>query len=138
MRFVWTHASRFKLDPRSLFKTSLGRLKKHFSLGRTGRQGIITVIFTDDARIRRLNARFRGKNKATDVLSFNYLPPEAFSLAHKEDLLGELYISVETARRQARKFLHPLSVELNKLFVHGFLHLHGYDHEKNEDYNAYA
>jgi len=84
-------------------------------------KGEVTVLLTTDAGIRRLNRRFRGKNKATDVLSF---PAEAgFGIA------GDLAISVETAARQAAEQGHALRVELRVLMLHGLLHLAGMDHE---------
>ncbi|MFH0820668.1 MAG: rRNA maturation RNase YbeY [Candidatus Peregrinibacteria bacterium] len=90
-------------------------------------EGDFNVVFVNDAYIRQLNKAYRGKNKPTDVLSFNYNDDV-------EGLAGEIYISVDTAKRQAKDFRHPLQSELNKLFVHGFLHIHGYDHEKDADY----
>ncbi len=88
--------------------------------------GEVTVLLTDDAGIRRLNRRFRGKNKATDVLSFPAAQPEfgpGFGVA------GDLAISVETAARQAAAEGHGLSTELRVLMLHGMLHLAGMDHE---------
>ncbi len=79
-------------------------------------------MLTTDAGIRRLNRRFRGKNKATDVLSFPAAEP-ALGVA------GDLAISVETAARQAAECGHGLNVELRVLMLHGMLHLAGYDHE---------
>ena len=84
--------------------------------------GEVTVLLTDDAGIRRLNRRFRGKNKATDVLSFPAAEPQ-FGVA------GDLAISVETAARQAAAEGHPLRIELRILILHGMLHLVGLDHE---------
>jgi probable rRNA maturation factor len=80
----------------------------------------IHVIFCSNVTIKKLNAEFRKKNKATDVLSFNYNEP---------DLLGEIYISVEKAFAQCKKFGNSYKQELNRLFVHGMFHLLGYDHE---------
>jgi probable rRNA maturation factor len=93
-----------------------------------GLRGEVSVLLTTDDGIRGLNRRFRGKNKATDVLSF---PVEAgFGLAG--DLAGDLAISVETAARQAAEQGHRLSVELRVLMLHGLLHLAGLDHETDD------
>jgi probable rRNA maturation factor len=89
-------------------------------------RGQVTVLLTSDAAIRRLNKQFRGKNKATDVLSFPALEMVGRMVG---DLAGDLAISVETARRQAREQGHALSVEIKVLMLHGLLHLAGYDHE---------
>jgi probable rRNA maturation factor len=86
-------------------------------------RGQVTVLLTKDAAIRTLNRRFRGKNKATDVLSF---PAGAFG---PEKIAGDLAISVDTARRQSVACGHSLATELKVLMLHGLLHLAGYDHE---------
>lgn len=88
-------------------------------------RGEVTVLLTTDASIRRLNRQFRGKNKATDVLSF----PAA---AMAGDEVGDVAISVQTALRQGTACGHSLSVELKVLILHGLLHLAGYDHETDE------
>jgi len=85
-------------------------------------RGQVTVLLTTDAAIRSLNRRFRGKNQATDVLSF---PAEALG---PEKIAGDLAISVQTARRQAAACGHSLGTELKVLILHGLLHLAGYDH----------
>ncbi len=87
--------------------------------------GMLNVVFVNDKYIRALNKAYRGKDKATDVLSFSYGPDE---------LIGEVYVSVETAERQAKDHKHSLSDELIRLIVHGILHVYGYDHEKDRDY----
>lgn len=86
-------------------------------------RGQVTVLLTSDAAMRDLNRRFRGKNKPTDVLSF----PAAKLLQSQER--GDIAISVDTARRQAREQGHALAVEIKVLILHGLLHLAGYDHE---------
>ena len=88
-------------------------------------RGQVTVLLTTDETIRSLNRRFRGKNKATDVLSF---PADAARPAPKK-IAGDLAISVPTARRQAIEQGHSLSTEIKVLILHGLLHLAGYDHE---------
>ena len=90
-------------------------------------RGEVTVLLTTDAAIRKLNKQFRGKNKATDVLSFPAEGPMPGTAA--EEMAGDLAISVETARRQAAEQGHALTCELKVLVLHGLLHLAGYDHE---------
>ncbi len=89
-------------------------------------RGQVTVLLTTDQAIRGLNRRFRGKNKATDVLSFPAGGPVA------GDVAGDLAISVPTALRQAAEQGHALSVEIKVLMLHGLLHLAGFDHETDE------
>jgi probable rRNA maturation factor len=89
-------------------------------------RGEVSVLLTTDKAIRKLNREFRGKNKATDVLSFPAEGPAAGGLA------GDLAISVDTARRQAAEQGHALTCELKILMLHGLLHLAGYDHETDD------
>jgi probable rRNA maturation factor len=89
-------------------------------------KGEVSVLLTTDAAIRRLNRQFRGKNKATDVLSF---PAEGIGA---EKIAGDLAISVPTALRQAIVQNHALSIEIKVLILHGLLHLAGYDHEADK------
>ncbi len=88
-------------------------------------RGEVTVLLTTDKKIRELNRRFRGKDRATDVLSFPAEPGP-------EKVAGDLAISVPVARRQAAEQGHTLSVEIKVLMLHGLLHLAGYDHETDD------
>ncbi|MGH8014804.1 MAG: rRNA maturation RNase YbeY, partial [Candidatus Zixiibacteriota bacterium] len=90
--------------------------------------GKINLIFVDDRSIRKLNKEFRKKDKSTDVLSFNIETPK-----HANATIGEIYISVGTARRQAREYNSRVNEVLLRLFCHGLLHLLGYDHIKSAD-----
>ncbi len=89
-------------------------------------RGHVSVLLTTDAAIRKLNRQFRGKNKATDVLSFPAEGPAASGLA------GDLAISVDTARKQSIACGHSLGTELKVLMLHGLLHLARYDHETDD------
>jgi len=111
--------------PRSLRLPSARTLARFLSEAQAAvrLKGQVTVLLTTDTAIRRLNAQFRGKNKATDVLSF---PAEGIGA---EEIAGDLAISVPTALRQAMEQGHPLSTEVKVLILHGLLHLAGYDHE---------
>jgi probable rRNA maturation factor len=86
-------------------------------------KGLVSVLLTSDGAIRTLNRDFRRKNKATDVLSF---PAAEISGG---EVAGDLAISVDTARKQAREQGHSLGIEIKVLMLHGLLHLAGYDHE---------
>ena len=88
-----------------------------------GLRGEVEVLLANDRTLRRLNRTFRGKDKATDVLSFP--APEEFAGGHA----GDLAISLETARRQAEEHGHSLRDEVRVLLLHGLLHLSGMDHE---------
>jgi probable rRNA maturation factor len=87
-------------------------------------RGALSVLITGNYGIRRLNSRFRGKDRPTDVLSF---PPAA-----GEDLAGDIAISIEIAAYNARALGHSISDEIRILILHGILHLAGYDHENDD------
>ena len=87
----------------------------------------VHLLITDDARIQKLNRRFRDIDRATDVLSF----PDGDELPSGLTLLGEVVISLDAARRQAIELGHDEIRELSELVLHGVLHLIGYDHEND-------
>lgn len=84
----------------------------------------LSLVFSDDAFIHQLNREYRGKDKPTDVLSFEQDP--------ESGLLGDLIISIPTSQRQAQERGHSLAQEVEWLFLHGALHLLGYDDETEE------
>jgi len=87
--------------------------------------GELSVLVVGDRAIRRLNRDWRRKDEATDVLSFEH--PGA------PGLLGDVVISLDTARRQAKEGGRPLSQQLARLLAHGVLHLAGHDHLKPDE-----
>ena len=97
-------------------------------------KGEVSVLLAGDAEIRRLNRKFRHKDKATDVLSFPVLRHRGHgergdAREPESGVAGDLAVSVETAARQAGEHGHSLHVELQILLLHGVLHLAGCDHE---------
>lgn len=107
---------------RKMRRTELRRFLDEV-IRRVARGRSIACLVTGDAELRRLNRRFRGKNSATDVLSF--------PSASRNGFAGDLAISVDRARRQAAEHGHSLEDELRILILHGALHLTGLDHEKD-------
>jgi len=104
------------------------RLKRQLKLG--GRT--FNVCFVDDREMERLNATFRGKRRSTDVLSFPWPDVRRESVGAGREwrgFLGEVVISAETARHNARGEGHATAKEIRWLVLHGVLHLLGYDHE---------
>jgi len=93
-----------------------------------GPDGEGSVVFVSDERIRELNRDYRNVDRATDVLSFSFLDEE-----HRADAVGDVYISLETARRQAEEREIPLEEEALRLMVHGLLHLVGHTHDEEAD-----
>jgi len=115
------------MDESRLFSDQRGRLPRRQSLAlaervlRAERQKLpINIIFTDDISIRNLNSRYRRRRRSTDVLAFPADPVLG--------LLGEVYVSIDTARKQAREYGSTLTGEILRLVCHGLLHLCGYEH----------
>jgi probable rRNA maturation factor len=103
----------------------------------------VTVRLISDSAMARLNRRFRGKSGPTDVLSFpakairprRSLPRQAKhgdSTGAAQEYVGDIALSPETARRNARRFSRSLPEELRILVLHGLIHLAGFDHETDE------
>jgi len=90
----------------------------------------LSLTVVDDAAIRELNRDHRGKDKPTDVLSFPMFEGGEAPQAGVERMLGDVVISVETARRQAAEYDATLQRELYRLLIHGLLHVMGHDHEE--------
>jgi probable rRNA maturation factor len=91
------------------------------------RDSSISISFVRDPKIRELNRTFRGKDAPTDVLSFPLVEP-GDAYPGGERLLGDIVISVDTARRQAADYDAPFDREVERLLIHGVLHLLGHDH----------
>jgi probable rRNA maturation factor len=92
----------------------------------------LAVMLTDDAGIRTLNLNWRSVDKPTNVLSFPALQPAGgYEPDDAPRMLGDIAIAYETTRREADEEQKPFGHHLSHLAVHGFLHLVGYDHEKD-------
>jgi probable rRNA maturation factor len=97
----------------------------------------LAVMLTDDAGIRTLNNNWRGIDKPTNVLSFPALQPTGPGGPDDAPrMLGDIAIAYDTTRREADEEQKPFDHHLSHLAVHGFLHLIGYDHEKDDDAEA--
>ncbi|WP_373049390.1 rRNA maturation RNase YbeY [Vulgatibacter sp.] len=117
--------------PEGGYAARVVRARAHEYLDKLGMQGAeVSILLTTDPRIRKLNRQFRGKDKATDVLSFpaGDLP----SIPGVPLFVGDVAISLDTARRRAVEDGRSLAFELSRYLAHGLLHLLGYDHEKSE------
>lgn len=120
------------MDPIIIFKRPVSGLSQRAltafvaqACRATGLKGTVTVMVTDSREMRSLNSRFRGKNHATDVLSF---PPPALD----NGFAGDIAVSLDIAARNARSRGHSLGQEVQILVLHGILHLAGYDHEDDQ------
>lgn len=103
----------YSIDKGILKKISAEILKKESSS-----KGDLSIALVGQKRIKELNKRYRRKNRPTDVLSFE----------DKENI-GEIVICPAEVKKNARKFKTSFKKELNKVLIHGILHLLGYDHE---------
>ena len=98
---------------------------------------IISVSIVDNEYIHEINRQYRNIDRPTDVISFAFLDGEENrdQIMHSNNVvaLGDIYISLEKAKEQAKEYGHSLNRELLFLFTHGLLHLLGYDHMNKEE-----
>lgn len=113
-----------------LLEKTLGHLKLHF-------EPYVSVTLVDNEFIHNLNREYRHIDRPTDVISFAFLDgnneKDKIFQSGQNVVLGEIYISFDKAREQAASYGHSLDRELKFLFVHGILHLLGYDHMNPDD-----
>ena len=113
-----------------LLVKTLNHLKLHF-------EPLVSVTLVDNDFIHNINRDYRHIDRPTDVISFAFLDgdenKDKIFQSEKMVVLGEIYISFDKAREQAISYGHSLDRELKFLFVHGLLHLLGYDHMNKED-----
>lgn len=141
MELLIQNRSRLKIDPKKIKRWISLILKKPDYQDRE-----ISILFVNDEEIRVLNKNYRGKDRATDVLSFSQLEAGKGMGRGKGEknkreyplpsplpipVLGDVVISLETAKRQAKERGHSFEKEVFILLAHGILHLLGYDHEGN-------
>ena len=92
---------------------------------------IMNIIFVNDDEIHKINKEYRDIDRVTDVISFALNDEKDFLIKTEE--LGDIFICIDQAKRQADEYGHSLDREIGFLSVHGYLHLHGYDHMTKED-----
>lgn len=107
--------------------------------GLTNSKLIMTITLTTPEEIRKINFKYRNIDKETDVLSFPMFEKEELEDKIKnkdftyEDVLGDIIISIEKVKEQAKEYEHSFERELSYMIVHGFYHLMGYDHIEEKD-----
>ncbi|TMB57675.1 MAG: rRNA maturation RNase YbeY [Deltaproteobacteria bacterium] len=106
----------------------LGRSARRLLRALDLRHGELSLLLVSDGEMRRLNRRWRGRDRPTDVLAFAQAEGPGGA---PDGMLGDVVISVDTARRQAAERGETLGREAERLLVHGVLHLLGYDHERS-------
>ena len=131
MNLLIRNFTKTRIDVRSLEKVASSVLaeEKIFT------EAEISLVFTGRERIRKLNRIYRGIDRVTDVLSFEGENEDGFvDPADGVSYLGEVFICVERAKKQAREKGHSLKKEIDILLIHGIFHLLGYDHMEDRDY----
>lgn len=120
------------MDKTRLYSNQKGRLPRRESIDLAGlilqhekKKLPANIIFADDRFLKNLNRKFRRIDKPTDVLSFTADP--------EEGITGEIYISIDTSRRQAKEYGTTLREEVLRLVCHGVLHLCGFDHMRKAE-----
>ena len=111
-------------------------IEKAFNVLKLSFDPVISVSFIDNEEIHKINREYRKIDRPTDVISFAFLDNEDREKTYKSGMpviLGDIYISLDKAKEQAEEYGHSMKRELCFLFVHGLLHLLGYDHMKKED-----
>lgn len=108
---------------------------------KSGRGAEVSLVFTDDDRIRRLNAEWRGKDRPTNVLSFPATMPDVLEHHGSDEtgppfLLGDIVLARQTVSRECEAEGKTFEDHLSHLLVHGFLHLLGHDHETEAEAEA--
>ena len=91
-----------------------------------------TLLLSNNKNIKKLNKNFRKKNKSTDILSF---PLDKKIKISKKTYLGDIIISYNYLNKPRSQDLRSFKEKVTKIFIHGFLHLLGFDHKKNKDYS---
>jgi len=112
---------------KSFFKKNTGKIVNFLKI----KIPEISLVFVNNSRMKNLNRRYRGKNRVTDVLVFDYGRLIGDPLKSQ----GEIFICLPRAKRQAKLLKHSLKNELVILLIHGILHLAGYSDETKKDYN---
>ena len=119
----------------SVDKKIFSTVAKKVLLGENRGTEKLSLAFIDKEEIKKLNKKYRRKNKPTDVLAFG--ENSKFQIPNpKPNYLGEIVICPEVVKENSKKYGISIKKEMMKVFVHGILHLCGYDHEKNKKQNG--
>ena len=120
-------------SPSKYIKKKIKKIFKFNSIKR--RRFSLTILLTDNSKMKYLNKKFRNKNKITDVLSFpNLEPADLKKKINTEIYLGDIALSYEIINRRSKD--SNFNLEFDKMWIHGYLHLLGYDHKKFKDYKV--
>jgi len=119
-----------KLKNKEIFFNNLCKLfPKKFKF--LNKKIYLTLLLSNNKNIKKLNKKFRNKNKHTDILSFPFKQKQK---KFKEDYLGDIIISYNYMNKPKNLNTYDFKEKVTKIFIHGFLHLLGFDHIKKKDY----
>ena len=119
-------------NPKKYFSKKLKKITKIVKFF-NGKNITFTILLTNSLNMKKLNKKFRNQNKSTDVLSFPFLSSNNLKFVkQKKFYIGDIAISYEIINSRSKK--NNFLLEFDKVWVHGFLHLAGYNHVKNKDY----
>ena len=120
-------------NPKRYFYKKLKKISKIVKFFK-GKNITFTILLTSSLNMRKLNKKFRNRNKSTDVLSFPFLPLNNLKfIRQKKFYIGDIATSYEIINSRSKK--NNFLLEFDKAWVHGLLHLIGYNHIKNQDYS---
>ena len=120
-------------NPKKYFSKKLKKISKIVKFFK-GKNIIFTILLTSSINIKKLNKKFRNQNKSTDVLSFPFLSSNNLKFIKQKKLyIGDVATSYEIINSRSKK--NNFLLEFDKAWVHGLLHLIGYNHIKNKDYS---
>ena len=120
-------------EPNKYIKKKIKKIFKFNSLKKE--RFSLTILLTDNSKMKYLNKKFRNKNKITDVLSFPNLDDMDLKKKNNAEIyLGDIAISYEIVNRRSKD--SNFDLEFDKMWIHGYLHLLGYNHKKVRDYKA--
>jgi len=120
-------------NPSNYIKKKIKKISKFNSLKK--RRFSLTILLTGNSKMKYLNKKFRNKNKTTDVLSFPNLGiVDLKKRTNTKTYLGDIALSYEIINRRSKD--SNFDLEFDKMWIHGYLHLLGYDHKKVKDYKV--
>jgi len=118
--------------PKKYFNQKLRKISKIIKFFKD-KNVTFTILLTNSLNMKKLNKKFRKRNKSTDILSFPTFAPKSFKLEKSKKIyIGDLAASYEIINSRSKK---NFITEFDKVWIHGLLHLIGYDHVNNRDYN---
>ena len=119
-------------NPKKYFNKKLKKISQIVKFFK-GKNITFTILLTNSLNIKKLNKKFRRNNKSTDVLSFPFFPPNNLMLIRQKKIyIGDIAVSYDIINFRSKK--NNFLLEFDKVWVHGLLHLIGFDHVLNKDY----